>query len=243
MQNILFATDLDGTLVGDEASLVEFNSVIRKLREQSNFKLVYVTARSLESYKRLELGGQLLSPDALITSLGTEIYAGDALSKVNDWPRLVNWRSDSVRTALCTVDGLIDQPMAEQNDYKISYYLQDGDTFERAKEALRDLSVEAMYSGTRYLDILPKGTHKGSAVKYMADIWGIDLANVISAGDSPNDIAMLEDYKSIIVGNAQQLLLDWATTNDHGETYLAQGQHAAGVIEGLRYYQVAGFGL
>lgn len=240
MQNTLFATDLDGTLIGDETSLVELNTIIRWLKKQSNFKLVYVTARSIDSYRDLALAGQLLQPDALITSLGTEIYVGPALSKLHDWPMTVDWRADSVRESLRVITGLTDQPLSEQNEFKVSYYIQDNRMFELVKETLRGYSLEAMYSGTRYLDILPKGVHKGSAVKHLADTWGIDLSDVISAGDSPNDIAMLEGYKSIVVGNAQQLLLDWVVSGNHGKTYLADGRYGAGVIEGLRNYGVLG---
>lgn len=238
MHNTLFATDLDGTLIGDETSLIELNTIIQQLKKQSNFKLVYVTARSIDSYRDLASGGQLLQPDALVTSLGTEIYVGDILSKLHDWPITVDWRANSVRESLRVVTGLTDQPLAEQNEFKLSYYIQDSRTFELVKETLRRYSLEAMYSGTRYLDILPKGVHKGSAVKHLADVWGIDLSDVVSAGDSPNDIAMLEGYKSIVVGNAQQLLLDWVASGNHAKTYLAEGQYGAGVIEGLRHYGV-----
>lgn len=238
MHNTLFATDLDGTLIGDEVSLVELNAKIRWLKKQSNFKLVYVTARSIDSYRDLALGGQLLEPDALITSLGTEIYVGPTLSKLDGWPTTVDWQADSVRKSLRVITGLTDQPLVEQNEFKVSYYIQDSGTFELVKKTLRGHSLEAMYSGTRYLDILPKGVHKGSAVKHLADAWGIDLSDVVSAGDSPNDIAMLEKYKSIVVGNAQQRLLDWVASGDHAKTYLANGQYGAGVIEGLRYHGV-----
>jgi sucrose-6-phosphatase len=238
MDTILFATDLDKTLVGDDSSLRQLNDSIARLRGESAIKLVYVTARSRASFDVLMAATDLLQPDALITSLGTEIYVDNMSTPMADWPRPRQWNAQSIRDVLRPVAGLSDQPMAEQNQHKVSYYIDAPTTFDAVRQALGEASVEAMYSGTRYLDILPAGVHKASAVGYVAAMWGIDHDHVITAGDSPNDSAMLAEYRSIIVGNAQQLLLDWVRAQDQSTIYVARATYAAGIIEGLKHYHV-----
>lgn len=54
-----------------------------------------------------------------------------------------------------------------------------------------------------YIDILPKGYSKGSAVRILADRLGISIDEVATFGDSENDLAMLDDFpNSVAVANA-----------------------------------------
>ena len=54
-----------------------------------------------------------------------------------------------------------------------------------------------------YIDLLPKGYSKGSAVRILADKLNYALDEVATFGDSENDIAMLEGFpNSVAVANA-----------------------------------------
>ena len=56
-----------------------------------------------------------------------------------------------------------------------------------------------------YIDILPAGYSKGSAVRILADRLGISLDEVATFGDSENDMAMLEGFpNSVSVANATE---------------------------------------
>ena len=74
MSPFLFVTDLDNTLVGDDAALILLNRELEKHRQQYHSKIVYATGRSLYLYRLLAEAKSLLQPDALITSVGTEMY-------------------------------------------------------------------------------------------------------------------------------------------------------------------------
>ena len=59
------------------------------------------------------------------------------------------------------------------------------------------------------------------------------------AGDSANDLDMfVAPFKGIVVGNAEAVLRDLATQHEY--IYQARATHAAGVLEGLRYWGVVG---
>ena len=74
MNPFLFVTDLDNTLVGDDAALNQLNHKLAEHRQKCNSKIVYATGRSLYLYRLLAEAKSLLPPDALITAVGTEMY-------------------------------------------------------------------------------------------------------------------------------------------------------------------------
>jgi hypothetical protein len=239
MSELLLATDLDGTLIGDDVALQELNNYLLLLRERGKLKLAYVTGRSFQLYKQLESEKLLLPPDALVTAVGTEVY-WNGTNLAEDWPSVPNWHRASVENILLAFRELELQPQSEQRPHKVSYFLKPNqEVLAGVHESLEEFGVDIVYSQELYLDILPKGIHKGSALQHLAQAWSIDTSNIIACGDSANDIAMLEISKSVIVGNAKQELIDWATQkNPEPNIYLAQAPFANGILQGLKYFQL-----
>ncbi len=65
--------------------------------------------------------------------------------------------------------------------------------FEKGKQILKGLeNVELLRSATSYLDVMPKGISKGSAVKMYLEKLNIDRTEVAAIGDAENDLDMLE---------------------------------------------------
>ena len=124
----LLVTDLDNTLVGDRRATLTLNQ--RLVARRDHFYLVYATGRSLSSFQQLQqefaaaTGTQLLEPDYLVTGVGTEIYHQGQLDQ--DWAARLdqNWQRQAIALFLESFPVLIPQPEAEQNPWKISYYLQ-----------------------------------------------------------------------------------------------------------------------
>jgi Cof subfamily protein (haloacid dehalogenase superfamily) len=55
------------------------------------------------------------------------------------------------------------------------------------------------------IEIWPAGVHKGTAIKYVADSYGIAMSEVMGVGDSDNDIGMFTDVGlSVAVGNGTE---------------------------------------
>ncbi|MEP7205188.1 MAG: HAD-IIB family hydrolase [Candidatus Saccharibacteria bacterium] len=238
MRTILLATDLDKTLLGDRDGLSRLNQMLMRLRANHSLKLVYVTARSIESYNELIQNESLLVPDGLITSVGTEIYTDLTSQKLSGWPNPAGWDVDFANGQIAALPGVTKQPAAEQRDYKISYYLEAGFPAASQVRQLLGNNYEVIYSGVKYLDVLPLGVHKGSALRHLSAVWGIDNRNVIACGDSANDISMIDGNKAIIVGNAKQELLEWLGSSDQPESYRATGHYAEAIIEGLNHFGI-----
>ncbi len=69
----------------------------------------------------------------------------------------------------------------------------DIDKIQGAKSALRDMEdFEVVSSRFDNFEVMNKGVSKGSAVKFLADYYGIAKEQVICIGDSENDLSMIK---------------------------------------------------
>lgn len=236
MSEILLATDLDETLVGDDKATYELNEIIIALKATKGLKLAYVTGRSPELYAQLQEQKSLLIPDALVTAVGSEINVNG--EKQTDWPIAPGWDIAVLKQLLSLYPDLQLQPPTEQRQHKLSFLLnQNPALVNEIRNQLAEQPVDVIYSMGQYLDILPKGVNKGSALIYLVLKWGISPNNVYACGDSGNDISMLACSRPIVVGNARSELLRWADSQPQ-RPFVAQASYANGIIEGLKHYQV-----
>jgi sucrose-6-phosphatase len=245
MSPFLFVTDLDNTLVGDDAALAELNQKLAAHREQYKSKIVYATGRSLYLYRLLAEAKSLLPPDALITAVGTEMYFDQQESRYDqEWADILaqGWNRQEIVAIASQFSDLQSQPNSEQNPFKISYYLAEAvaeTTIEQLQAALqaRDFEIKLIYSAGQDLDLLPKNGDKGLAVQFLRRRWQIPPEKTIVCGDSGNDISMFEGQeKSLLVANAKAELLEWYKANQNSNNYLAKSDCAGGILEGLRHF-------
>ena len=250
MAKFLFVTDLDHTLVGDDAALKELNLRLQDSAQKHGTKIVYITGRSLTLYRQLATEKHLLTPDALVTSVGTEIYY-NSNDPVPDpaWSEQLSpgWDRDLVAATCAHFADLVPQPDTEQRPFKVSYFLAEEAAIEvlpRLETLLqeRGLNTRLVYSSSKDLDILPKRGNKGLAMEFLRHKWEFDTTQTVACGDSGNDIALFSMGKErgIIVGNAQPELLQWYEINPADYVYLANGHCAAGILEGLYYFSFLG---
>ncbi len=77
--------------------------------------------------------------------------------------------------------------------------------------------------------IKSKKVNKGTGLKRIAGLMGLDVRDFVAIGDSPNDIEMLEASGfGVAVGNAHPELKKVADM-------VSEGEHGAGVAEAVRY--------
>ncbi len=77
----------------------------------------------------------------------------------------------------------------------IAIELHDHDKQERFRAALQEMvgdKLTLLYSNPYYMEIFPSEAGKGSVVKRLADILGVDIRDTYAAGDEQNDISMIE---------------------------------------------------
>lgn len=242
----LLVTDLDHTLVGNDVALARLNQLLDRYRQTLGTKIVYATGRSRTSYQELLQTQALLTPDALIAAVGTEIYPNASTTIDPEWADKLSysWDRDRIVELASQFTELEPQPQSEQRPFKISYYLPSS-AAERILPQLQELlaesglSAEIIYSGNKDLDILPQGGDKGRAVQFLRDRWQIDPTQSVVCGDSGNDISLFSsgNERGILVGNAQPELRLWYDLHSLDRHYLAVGDCAAGIIEGLKYFR------
>ncbi|CAN1209640.1 sucrose-phosphate phosphatase [Tumidithrix helvetica PCC 7403] len=242
MTPFLIVTDLDATLVGNRASLQEFNMFFMEHRKTYGSKLVYATGRSLKLYQDLESEVDLLPPDRLITSVGSEIYTADKQMDRN-WANHLSkdWDVEIVRQIASEYEQLKPQPNSEQGLFKVSFHLkpQDKAILEDLKQELKAQNIKAqvIYSSNKDVDVLPERSGKGKALSYVREALGVPCDRTVACGDSGNDITLFtENTFGIIVGNPKPELKEWYEANKRSNVYLARKTCAAGILEGLSHF-------
>lgn len=227
--------------MGDQGATKDFFDFIQPLRQKGQLKLVYASGRSLEKIRQLQNEEALIEPDAIIASVGTEIYAGNTLQ--TEWQHHFHagWNRKQIAELCLDLAHMKPQPYSEQRPFKISFETDSPSELEveklrqGLKQAFPNVVVTSSHAG-RYVDILPAGSDKGRALLYLADKWGVASGDIYTAGDSANDISMLNIARAIVVGNAFSEMRDWAKSRPENLVYFAKRPFAGGVVEGLRYY-------
>lgn len=245
MAQFMFITDLDNTLVGDDEALATLNQHLSQHRDDHGTLLVYSTGRSRTLYNELRQEKELLAPDYVVLSVGTVIYERGSDVPDPSWSDYLSegWDRDEVVAIASHFSDLVFQPLSEQTDFKVSFYLEGTiaqEVIPRLEGALGDrgLNVQLVYSSDRDLDILPKKGNKGAAVAFLQQQLGMAGDRTVVCGDSGNDLSMFQqtNAKGIIVGNAKPELRNWHLTQTSAETYLAQRPCAGGILEGLQHF-------
>jgi len=125
MTSFLLVTDIDNTLVGDDAALKELNGLLEQHRQEHGTKIVYATGRSPVLYQEISAEKQLLQPDALIASVGTEVYFQNSNLPDQQWHEKISqgWDRELVVSTAAHFADLIPQGDTEQRPFKVSYHL------------------------------------------------------------------------------------------------------------------------
>ncbi|MFN6527479.1 sucrose-phosphate phosphatase [Nostoc sp. ChiSLP03a] len=249
MKPFLFVTDLDDTLVyrtvGDDSALPELNQLLERHRQEYGTKIVYSTGRSPVLYKELQAQKNLLQPDALVLSVGTEIYLNGTDTQDSDWSEILSpgWERETVLSITKKYPELVRQPDSEQRPFKVSCFLEQevsANVLPQLEAELQKakLNVKLIYSSGIDLDIVPLTSDKGQAMQFLRQKWKFAVEQTVVCGDSGNDIALFTvgNERGIIVGNARKELLQWHNEHPADYHYLARGFCAGGIIEGLNYF-------
>jgi len=236
----LFISDVDDTLTGDRESLGELVAWLGERQREGALGFGIATGRTLESARRQLRRWRIPLPDMLITSVGTEIHYGPQSAPDTGWLNHLRyrWRRDPLAEALSEVPGLHPQEDENQGEFKLSYYITKEEplSLEDLRHRLDDRRLRArlVLSKQETLDVLPVRASKGHAIRYLAYKWGLPLGDFIVAGDSGNDLEMLDgDTLGIVVGNHSPEL---EVLRGLAHVYFAHDAHAAGVLEGLQHY-------
>ncbi|NTF30956.1 HAD-IIB family hydrolase [Rhizobium skierniewicense] len=238
----IFSTDLDGTVVGDNAATARFRDFWQSLPDENRPLLVFNSGRLLDDQFELMEQVPLPSPDYVIGGVGTMMSCREKPSLQQTYTSSLGQAFDTAKISslISDVPGISIQPERYQHGLKSSWYLDNASEADlsRLEKQLSDSEIDAriVYSSNRDLDILPRSADKGAAIRWLCDHLSIGLDEVAVAGDTGNDKAMFElsGVRGIIVANALPELKALAVKQSHA--YLALEKEADGVISGLKHW-------
>jgi sucrose-phosphate synthase len=232
-------TDIDQTLLGDEAALRRFAQLINENRKRVTFGIA--TGRRIDSALAVLRKNGVPSPDVLISSLGTRIHYGAALSEDLHWVDHIDhdWRHERIRRELDELPGLKLQEKGSLGRFKISYFYdaQKAPTVDEITSLLhqRELNANVTVSFGQFLDVIPARASKGQALRYAALRLDIPLEHVLVAGGSGADEDMIRgNTLAVVVGNRHHEELSGLV--DAERVYFSDRPHAGGLLDAIDHY-------
>jgi sucrose-6F-phosphate phosphohydrolase len=239
----MFCSDLDGTLIGNPEATRRFKHAWENLPARRRPLLVYASGRLVQDVIDLLATQVLPWPDFIIGGVGTQIYDGRQKRPLSAYSQQfrANWHLETIETIVSACPGITRQPTEFLHLYKSSWYLHEAtpETLSLLEKQLADAGQKfcVVYSSMRDLDILPAGSGKGGAIKWLCNSLGVPLADVVVAGDTVNDASMflLPEIRGIVVENAQPELIEAVVKVP---TFNATKVIADGVLEGLQHLGV-----
>lgn len=239
-KQMVLATDLDGTFLGgsdaDRQALYDWIEANR-----DSVALIFVTGRDPEFIAQLCDGG-VPWPEYVIGDVGTTIARVEPGTGIRPIAELeaeiaAAWgdAGPKVRTALADAPGLSVQPTAFR--YRVSFDYDPARYDPAAERAMQDLGLDVLISDNRFFDVLPRGVSKGPSVTRLVDFLGIDPTRVLVAGDTLNDLSMLQlGLPAVAVGGAEAKLLTALEGMDHVHRPSEIG--AAGISAAIRHFNL-----
>jgi sucrose-6F-phosphate phosphohydrolase len=235
----LVVSDLDDTLLGDDAALERFHNYFEELHPR--VIIAYATGRPFESVVQDVSQSRLPVPVAVIGDVGTEIRHFASRSPIESWTRNLAgaWSAAKVKEVLDEEPDLKLQPQSAQSEYKVSYDLEEaaGARLTELQDKLlrAGLHTDSLYSSGQHLDVVPKGFNKGSAAACLARELGFGIDNLIVAGNSENDHSLFRiGCPAILVANASAELS--RLTGGLPHVYRSSQARADGVQDGLEFW-------
>lgn len=261
----LVVSDLDGTMVGADATTLRFKQYWEAQAVLRGCRLVFSSGRTLVQYLELaeEKAGLLAQPDVFISAVGTRIYNYDSDGEWEEdaaWTATLDdgWSEQLVRDActaavvLCGHDRMHFRPEHEMNQHKITvgvhvHQLRAAEAHITSALSTAAVHAKLITSGMgdwRYLDVVPVGAGKLESLEYVRNRLQIAKERTLACGDSGNDIAMFEgDNLSVVVGNAQPDLTKWLDAapvsllaDGRPRVYRATAEVADGIMQGLKHF-------
>ncbi len=264
----ILVCDIDGTLLSEWSNPNAGNEALKHLtidlfgaRAAREKPLLFGTGtgRVLSDHQQLEAdNGAFWMATAImdfkITGVGSEVSFRNDTDFAQDpaWPNAPGWDFNALQELLSERSELDIQSEDALGTHKLSFNVTGVSndrhaeyTAERAKQiADANLSAEVIFSMGQYLDLLPEGVHKGSALEYVVERLIMPSTTEvfrIAAGDTMNDIQMLATADlAILPSNADNMVQEWVKGegNIRGQFYIAGQPYAAGIHEGLQVHGI-----
>lgn len=241
---MVLATDIDGTFLFPEScnDSTDLYKVIKDNKEQ--IILIYVTGRGYESIMPLLEDPSLPTPDYIIADVGATVLKrqGDAYIPVMPIQNEIADKWPGRDTILNSISGLVGLQLQEvPQERRCSFFYQDASILVDVETIGKALGLAVLTSADKYLDFLPMGVSKGSSLISLLKAEGLPENNVLVAGDTLNDLSLMQTgYRGVVVHNGEPALKQAVTLLKHtatsGEIYLARDIGPSGILEAIYHH-------
>lgn len=238
-RKFVLATDLDGTFLGgSEDDRHRLYNWIEDNRETVG--LIFVTGRDPKFIGTLCRDHGVPWPDYAVGDVGTTIAVVSPETGVSPIAELeeqisARWGNagERVRARLEGHPGLTLQPTEFR--YRVSYDIDGGSFDASAWDIVLEMGFQPLISDNRFFDVLPDGVSKGPSLRLLVEHLSIRPERVLCAGDTLNDLSMLEcGLPAVAVGNSEPALIERVAHLEH--LHMARGHGAAGILEAIRAF-------
>lgn len=231
----LVALDMDGTLLDKNDNISPTNRAAIARTLQKGIDVVLSTGRfiisaseyakdlNLSSYIITTNGSEIRNPEG--TLIEQHILDNHWVRKMHTWGAPSDRRCWGMTTETIYRDDHFPQDLSAHKWLKFG--IEVPDTAERQaiwQELASSNALEVTNSTPKNVEINPKNVSKKSALETICTLENITMNEVLTMGDSLNDLAMIQAAGvGIAMGNAQENVkaaADWVTT-DHNEDGVA----------------------
>lgn len=235
---MLLATDLDGTfLAGDPENRLK---LYRLIVAHPEIDLVFVTGRGLESVLPLLSDPTIPQPDYIICDVGCTVVNGHSQQAIQPLQGEIDdlWPGEQmIEDVLQSFDGLQRQEVPQER--RVSYFCASDVVTDEMIARVEALSCNVLFSGGKYLDILPRGVNKGRTLSRLVEHLDVDPESVLVAGDTLNDLSMYEyGFKGVCVGESESALLQ--ATEQKARVLHAEATGCGGILEAFEHFGYLG---
>ncbi|MCM3566929.1 Cof-type HAD-IIB family hydrolase [Neobacillus mesonae] len=224
----LIALDMDGTLLTNDHQITEATQKAIKEAQQKGVKIVLSTGRS---FKNCHNHADALGLDSyLVTVNGSEIWDEnrEIVKRTVMNPEWIEWMYGLAKQ-YHTLFWAIDTERTWRNEMpedlysvewlKFGFDIHDDEVRQVIfKELQAKGEFELSNSFPSNIEVNRRGISKASGLEIVCRRLGIEMKNVMAAGDSLNDLEMIKEAGiGVAMGNAQDTLkqnADWITTTN-----------------------------
>ena len=220
----MIVTDLDGTLLRNDKMISPYTVEVLEKCRTNGIKVVFATARSERNIVDFS---KVIAPDAIISNNGAQISCNNTVIQCN---YMLPANVQSIVSQLLTIPGIqLTLDYASMSVTNCKEYMSWGDcdvnysdfseydphyiqkiVIAKANKSItkhidfRRYNCHVYYCpDTKWYMVMANMAKKSDSVRYLAEYFGISLAQVIAFGDDHNDIEMLQECGiGVAVANA-----------------------------------------
>ncbi|WP_042350185.1 phosphoglycolate phosphatase, partial [Bacillus massiliigorillae] len=228
----LIALDIDGTLLNEQGEISKQNYDAIKAAEALGITVLLTTGRTMKRSRDYAIALKLSS--YMVTVNGSEIWDenGRLLERTLLHSDKMKELLDVVKEyalpfkAVCTEQMWLNELPTSIHDSSwmaLLMFFEDEELRAHILEKLQmKTGIEISNSSPNNIEINAKGINKARAIEKVCQLLHISMDEVLTIGDSLNDLEMIKSAKiGVAMGNAQEVVkdaADWVTesNNNHG---------------------------